>query len=154
MNALIQFEKEFRKIFQNPFAGDFGRLAPFRQEPQERLKDYSIFKHNDKGIWTIELLFPGLSEEEIQVQVDLESRQLTIEGKKTENLKEEKESITYTKRALLDRHYSFYMDEKFDLESMSAHYDKGILRLEFKEHSLKPAEKKFFEIKVQGPKSQ
>lgn len=153
MNALIQFEKEFRKIFQNPFAGDFAHLANFRQEPQERLKDYSIFKHNDKGIWNIELLFPGLSEEEIQVQVDLESRQLTIEGKKTETLKGEKESITYTKRALLDRHYSFYMDEKFDLESLTAHYDKGILRVEFKEHSLKPQAKKFLDIKVQGAKS-
>lgn len=153
MNSLIQFDKELRRMFQNPFSDEFGRLFNLKQEPLEKNKDYSVFKHNETGLWTIELPFPGLTQEDIQVKIDLETRQLSVTGSKRESSHEEKEYLTYTRRAELDRLYSFYMDEKFDLESMCAHCENGLLKLEFNEISNKQEESPLLEIKVQGSRS-
>ena len=153
MTGLVQFDKALRELFNSPpFDGKWGLLKD--QDIFPKSHDYSVFKLNDQGLWNLELPVPGLKESDIEVKVDLENRRLTIHGQKEEKSDEETDNITYTKRASLNKQYSFHVDEKFDLESLVAYCENGLLKLEMKE--IDPdlnKQQNELQIQVQGPKA-
>lgn len=151
MNALVHFNKHLRKLFDHPQFEGFGWEHPLEQAFKSHSLDYSVFKHQEEGAWYIELPVPGMTEKDIKVEVDPKERKLRVSATKSEKESQEDEKIKWTKRAQLDRSYSFDLEENLDIQTLEAKCENGILTLKIKELNVQKPEEVRRQIQVAGP---
>ncbi len=153
MNALVHFNKHLRKLFDHPNFDDFGFDHSLERVLKGGQSDYSVFKHHEEGVWYVELPVPGMTEEHIKVEVDPKERKLKVAAQKKENESAKNKKITWTRRAQMDRTYSFDLDDNLDIQSIEAKCENGILILKIKELAVEKPEDTLRQITVSGPNS-
>jgi HSP20 family protein len=123
------------------------------EDPEEALTTSSfappVDVYEDEHSFTLKIDVPGIDEKDIDIHVD--NNTLTIYGAR-ELEKEEKEENFRR----VERHYgsftrSFTLNDSVDPEQISAHYDKGVLKINLaKKAEAKP---KRIKVNVSGEKT-
>lgn len=127
MNGL-QLVDRFVKDTFSPLAE--GLKSDFLSNFDLLRDQYSIYEKDGK--YVVEVAVPGLSGQEIKVNVDKEHRLLKISAKKVEEEKEENEGeIIWHHKGKMDRSFSLYLPKNVILESVNAESRDGQVRVTF-----------------------
>lgn len=136
----------------NTFFEDFNHFWPTTSE-KSHFSDYSLKRHNQEGVWYVELPVPGMNEKHVQVEIDQVKRQLKITAKKEEETSEEKDSFTWKKKAKMDRIFCFDLAEDLDINAITAHCENGLLTVKIKEVKQELENQGTKQVEVLGPKA-
>lgn len=103
--------------------------------------------YEDEHNITLKIEVPGIDEKEIDVSI--ENNTLTVRGQRRFEKDEKEENFQRVERMYGSFTRSFTVPNTVDLEQVSAHYDKGVLKV----HLAKRAEAKPKQIKVNVEKT-
>jgi len=98
--------------------------------------------YEDEHNITLKLEVPGIDEKDIDVRI--ENTTLTVHGERKIEKEEKEENFRRVERQYGEFTRSFTLPSSVDLGQVSAHYDKGVLKINF----AKKAEAKPKQIKV------
>jgi HSP20 family protein len=120
---------------------------PYSPEgPEEALTTTSFAPpvdiYEDEHTITLKLEVPGIDEKDIDVRI--ESNTLTVHGERKIEKEEKEENFRRVERQYGSFTRSFTLPSSVDLGQVSAHYDKGVLKINL----AKKAEAKPKQIKV------
>ena len=122
------------------------REAHSTEEPEEALTTTSFAPpvdiYEDEHNITLKLEVPGIDEKDIDVRI--ESNTLTVHGERKIEKEEKEENFRRVERQYGSFTRSFTLPSSVDTGQVSAHYDKGILKISL----AKKAEAKPKQIKV------
>lgn len=125
---LTPFDKFFDEVFTNQFpdlSKEFG-VGFFEKQSYPRV---DVIDHND----SLEIIaeIPGLSKEEVSVEV--QDNVLTISGQKTKTF-EEKDNKKYIRKELKHSSFrrSFTLGETIDSDEPEAKFENGLLQIVLK----------------------
>jgi HSP20 family protein len=96
---------------------------------------------DEQGV-TLKIEVPGIDEKDIDVSI--ENNTLTVRGERTLEKEEKEENFQRVERQYGSFTRSFTLPNSVDLEQVSAHYNKGVLKIRL----AKKAESKPKQIKV------
>jgi len=132
-NALNEFDRYMGSIlgdgFLTPADRIFGENNSFRANYGSRGLPSVDVRETEKS-YILEAELPGFDEKEIEIRLD--SNELTIESKKEEEKKEESDNRGYLirERRVSSFSRSFKLPENADSEGVNASFKNGILSLE------------------------
>lgn len=127
MNGL-QLVDRFVKDAFSPLAE--GLKSDFLNNFDLLRDQYSIYEK--EGKYVVEVAIPGLSSEEVKINVDKEHRLLKISAKKVEEEKEENEGeVIWHHKGNMNRSFSLYLPKNVILESVNADSADGQVRVSF-----------------------
>ena len=132
-NALTGFDHYMDSLFGDSFLTPSERI--FNRLPAVDIRE------TEKS-YVLEADLPGFDEKDIDIHLD--SNTLTIESKKEEDKKEEKNGYMVQERRQAAFCRSFTLPENADRESISANYKNGVLFVEI--GKLAEAQKRVIEI--------
>ncbi len=125
------------RLFRESYSGEV---------PEEALTTTSFAPpvdiYEDDHNITLKLEVPGIDEKDIDVRI--ESNTLTVHGERKMEKEEKEENFRRVERQYGSFTRSFTMPSSVDLGQVSAHYDKGVLKINL----AKKAEAKPKQIKV------
>ncbi len=125
------------RLFRESYSGEV---------PEEALTTTSFAPpvdiYEDEHNITLKLEVPGIDEKDIDVRI--ESNTLTVHGERKMEKEEKEENFRRVERQYGSFTRSFTMPSSVDLGQVSAHYDKGVLKINL----AKKAEAKPKQIKV------
>jgi HSP20 family protein len=98
--------------------------------------------YEDEHHITLNIEVPGIDEKDIDVSI--ENNTLTVRGERTLEKEQKEENFQRVERQYGSFTRSFTLPNSVDLEQVSAHYNKGVLKI----HLAKKAEAKPKQIKV------
>ena len=124
------------KVFRN-FASVFPGV--FDPDPAEAVRNPKVDVFNDGGNFVVSAELPGVSREDLEI--DVKDNRLTIKGEKKLENKTEKEGYLRVERSygLFER--SFFLDDNIDRENIKAEYKDGVLRLTLPRKQDEPSKK-------------
>ena len=126
MNSLQVFDNFFSEAFSPLFHAKEAFNRPFFNQNQ-----YSVYQKD--GDYFVEMAVPGLSKDDISVNVDKEKRLLKVEGKKVEEEeKMEEEKVIWYHKGAMNQNFSLYLPKHLDLETVQAECSDGKLIVSFK----------------------
>jgi HSP20 family protein len=97
----------------------------------------SVNVHEDVDNYYVEAELPGMSKDDIQVEV--ENNVLSLRGERRFEKKEEKSSYHFVERSYGSFYRSFALPKNVDSDSISAEYKDGVLHLTLpKREEVKP----------------
>jgi HSP20 family protein len=132
-NLLEDFFPQLPSLFRDDFATpSYKQVIPVN------------VKENDNG-FVLEVVAPGFAKEDIKIALD--NNQLTISGEKKEGSENNAEKHIRKEYKFQSFSRSFTIDEKTDVENITAKYENGVLllNLPFKSEVKEPAK----EISIQ-----
>ena len=108
----------------------FNTFYPTRRQEEVDLNAWSprVDIYEDKEGYTLTADLPGLSQEEVKVNV--ENNILSIHGERKLEKEETKEGYTRLERTYGAFHRSFTLPNTVDLEKINAKMEKGVLKIE------------------------
>jgi HSP20 family protein len=159
MTVLTRFEpyREFatlqdrlNRLFQNSFGESQDSLTTSSFSP-------AVDVYEDEHAVNLKIEVPGIDEKDLDIRV--ENNTLTVHGERKFEKEEKEENFRRVERQYGSFTRSFTLPQTVDSENVSAHYDKGVLKISLP----KKAEAKPKQIKVnvgsektiegKGPKS-
>ena len=127
--------------FESPFDSVFGNLAADRSD---RRWAPAVDVKETEDAYTVEADLPGLSKEEIDLQI--EDNVVTLRGERNAESKEEKDGYHVYERRSGKFERSFKIPNGFDAAEVKAAYENGVLRVTLpKREETKP---KQIEVKI------
>jgi HSP20 family protein len=133
---LNTLQERMNKLFRDSYAeGREDNLATAGFAPP-------VDVYEDEHFVTLKVEVPGIDEKDIDVR--LENNTLTIHGERKFEKEEKEENYRRVERQYGNFTRSFTVPSTLDPESVSAHYDKGILKVKI----AKKAEAKPKQIKI------
>jgi HSP20 family protein len=136
------------------------RTSYSSEGPEEALTTTSFAPpvdiYEDEHNITLKLEVPGIEEKDIDVR--MESNNLTVHGERKIEKEEKEENFRRVERQYGSFTRSFTLPSTVDPEQVSAHYDKGVLKVSLakkaeakpKQIKVKVGSEKILEAKVQG----
>jgi HSP20 family protein len=144
MTVLTRFEpyREFttlqdrlNRLFRDSFGDSQDSLTTSRFSP-------AVDVYEDEHNVTLKLEVPGVDEKDLDIRV--ENNTLTVHGERKFEKEEKEENFRRVERQYGSFTRSFTLPQTVDSEKVSAHYDKGVLKISLP----KKAEAKPKQIKV------
>jgi HSP20 family protein len=142
-NALSGFDRVMDSFFGNPFWSDSFK-GNFPLNPSEKILSRlpAVDVRETEKSYVLEADFPGFDEKNIEIHLD--GNTLTIESKKEEEKKDDKNGYMIRERHSSNFSRSFTLPENADRESISASFKNGVLSVEI--GKLVEAHKRLIEI--------
>ena len=123
-------------VFRN-----FARVFPgvFDPEAPEAARSPKVDVFDDGGNFVVSAELPGVSREDLDI--DVKDNRLTIKGEKKLENKTKEEGYLRVERSygLFER--SFFLDDNIDRENIKAEYKDGVLRLTLPRKQDEPSKK-------------
>ena len=137
-NALTGFDRVMDSFFGNSFLGDSFL------NPSERIFSRlpAVDLRETEKSYILEADLPGLDEKNIEIHLD--GNTLSIESKKEEEKKEDKNGYMIQERRHTNFSRAFTLPENADREAISASFKNGVLSVEI--GKLPEARKRLIEI--------
>jgi len=134
---LLDFEKEFRRVFDqlNPFGGEKSVMDLYESSVWSPLTD--ILEDKDHFILKCDL--PGISKEDVKIQVS--GGKLSISGERKQETEKKEQNYHRIERVTGKFFRSFTLPDLIRQDEIRAEFDKGQLTITIpKAEAIKPRE--------------
>jgi HSP20 family protein len=143
-NGLTGFDRVMDSLFGNSFLGNSFMNSDSFLNPRERIfsRIPAVDLRETEKSYLLEADLPGMDEKNIEIHLD--GNTLSIESKKEEEKKEDKNGYMIQERWHTNFSRSFTLPENADREAISASFKNGVLCVEI--GKLPEAQKRLIEI--------